>query len=159
MLRDWFDSVDNKEPLQVEALLLAVGLFLLSLYFSWKEVAFLTRGQTQDVVVEGVYQESTGRYRARKTIVQYSYVADGHTVQANTPLGLFDDKKGYRAGMPITIEFIGGQYPKSRIQGQHFWWALLVLGGSTLGLAGTGLRLFLASRKPQKRGYVAGLEP
>ena len=126
----------DSEVAKFKWLLIAGVAFLVSGYFSYHEIKYMTWGKVADgIVTEARQTTSTGRRgrRIHKLRVDYQFPDD--TGAQHASYGSLAVDAPYQSGSPIKIQYLRGAAEVSRINGEEQKWSLFVFFGSLIGMA------------------------
>lgn len=124
-------------------------LFGVSLYFSMKELRYLTRGETVHAQLVDVDQvEEAGRRGRTQTRLEFSYAWDDEgdrrqeSDRTDTDFNP-DTLAGENGNDAIRIEYLPGRSGESRLAGnRHLYWVWALLT-SLLAAVGTSVKFFV----------------
>lgn len=117
--------------------MLAAGvLFLVSAYFSWRELKYVMFGTQTDATLVRVYEttEPGRRGRLREILaVEYQFKESGGTVRKETDTLQIDTDRP--TGPTVRVQYLDGSVGRSRLSGntRRIWLLLLFASLSFLG--------------------------
>lgn len=137
-------DMDN-EMARFKWLLVAGLVFVVSAFFSWRELKYAVVGKQADAKLVRVYETTESGRRGRrveKLAVEYQFKeAGGATRKESDTIAADADRP---AGPTVAVQYLDGSPGRSRLAGNGQRWWLLVFFGS---LAFAGFKVFQVVRE------------
>jgi len=144
--------MDNEDELaQFKRIIMAIIVFLMTMYFSYQEMKYVIWSTTAEATVTRTFEtaESAGRFRRRELLaIEYTFTdEDGQSHNEREDIPLDHPAPGER----ITVEYIPGVEDSSRIEGYSSLIPIWIFLGCCAWLGYEFFKLYREANEPVSR--------